>query len=100
MATAEENKIKKIRKLMKEILRYKELYYSGKAVISDGIYDVYERQLEYLDPQNPVVHMVGFDPTYVVPRGYVPDPTIVFNSEGIFRDGQPITRNQVGTFHK
>jgi DNA ligase (NAD+) len=48
-----------IRKLEIEILKHKELYYSGKAVISDEEYDLLEEKLRKLDPRNSVLSLVG-----------------------------------------
>ncbi len=45
--------------LEKLILKHKELYYSGKAEISDEKYDQLEMKLKKLDPENPVLSIVG-----------------------------------------
>jgi DNA ligase (NAD+) len=41
------------------ILTHKELYYQGKAKISDEAFDELERELRDLDPSNPVLQLVG-----------------------------------------
>ncbi len=48
-----------ILELEKIILKHKELYYSGKAEISDEKYDQLENKLKKLDPNNPVLSIVG-----------------------------------------
>ena len=48
-----------IQELEKQILKHKELYYSGKAEISDEKYDKLEEKLKKLDPSNPVLSIVG-----------------------------------------
>jgi DNA ligase (NAD+) len=50
---------KRIEYLTTEIKRHKELYYAGKAEISDEQYDQLENELRVLDAKNPVLHMVG-----------------------------------------
>jgi DNA ligase (NAD+) len=50
---------KTIQELEKLILYYKEKYYSGKAEISDEAFDKLEDELKKLDPQNPVLSLVG-----------------------------------------
>ena len=49
----------KIKDLEKSILKHKQLYYAGKAEISDQEFDQIESELRELDPQNPVLYMVG-----------------------------------------
>ncbi len=51
--------MKTIQDLEKDILKHKELYYSGKASISDEKYDQLENKLKKLDPENPVLKIVG-----------------------------------------
>ncbi len=51
--------IKEIKKLEKKILENKELYYKGKAKISDVEYDALEESLRKIDPLNPVLTLVG-----------------------------------------
>jgi hypothetical protein len=46
--------------LEKLILHPKERSYQGHAEISDESYDQLENELKSLDPQNPVLHLVGF----------------------------------------
>ena len=50
---------KQVKELEQKILKHKKLYYSGKAEISDQEFDQIESQLRELDPQNPVLFMVG-----------------------------------------
>lgn len=50
----------RIQELEKEILHHKELYYTGNARISDEKYDQLESELKSLDPENPVLMLVGF----------------------------------------
>lgn len=50
---------KRIRELESEITRHKALYYQGQAEISDEAYDKLEAQLKKLDPNNPVLSMIG-----------------------------------------
>ncbi|MCO4752925.1 MAG: NAD-dependent DNA ligase LigA [Bacteriovoracaceae bacterium] len=52
-------KIKEIKELEGELLRHKNLYYQGKAEISDYEYDQLEEKLKLLDPHNPVLTFVG-----------------------------------------
>lgn len=56
-------KTKRIQELEKLILHHKEKYYSGKAEISDEKYDALENELKKLDPENPVLSLVGFKQT-------------------------------------
>lgn len=51
---------KRILELEKLILHHKERYYQGKAEISDEAYDKLEAELKKLDPENPVLALVGF----------------------------------------
>lgn len=50
----------RIQELEKQILHHKERYYQGHAEISDEAYDKLESELKKLDPQNPVLNLVGF----------------------------------------
>lgn len=50
----------RIQELEKLILHHKERYYIGKAEISDEAYDKLEDELMKLDPENPVLQLVGF----------------------------------------
>ncbi len=52
----------KIQELEQEILYHKEKYYSGHAEISDEAFDKLEENLRSLDPQNPVLQIVGSTP--------------------------------------
>lgn len=49
----------KIKELELEIIRHKNLYYQGKPEISDFEYDGLEDKLRSLDPENPILKMVG-----------------------------------------
>ncbi len=51
--------LKKILKLEREILKNKELYYKGKAELSDIEYDKLEESLRKLDPKNKVLEIIG-----------------------------------------
>lgn len=53
-------KVNRIQELEKLILHHKERYYTGKAEISDEKYDKLESELKKLDPENPVLKLVGF----------------------------------------
>lgn len=57
MSKEENQKI--IKKLEREILKHKELYYKGKAEISDFSYDELEEKLRSLDPKNKTLELVG-----------------------------------------
>lgn len=48
-----------IKELEKLLLFHKELYYKGRAEISDESYDALEEELRRLDPQNPILEVVG-----------------------------------------
>lgn len=50
---------KRIQELEKLILHYKELYYRGKAEISDEAFDKLEAELKKLDSENPILKLVG-----------------------------------------
>ena len=49
----------RVKVLEKEIKRHKSLYYQGKPEISDAQYDQLEDELKGLDPQNPVLEIIG-----------------------------------------
>ena len=49
----------RIQELAKEILKHKKLYYSGQKEIEDEEYDALEMELTSLDPENPVLSVVG-----------------------------------------
>lgn len=53
-------KTHRIQELEKLILHHKERYYQGQAEISDEKYDQLEAELKTLDPENPVLNLVGF----------------------------------------
>lgn len=48
-----------VKELEQLLLYHKELYYKGKPEISDEAYDALERDLKRLDPENPVLEVVG-----------------------------------------
>ncbi len=52
-------KFSRIQELEKLILFNKELYYKGKAEISDEAYDKLEDELKKIDPENPILKLVG-----------------------------------------
>jgi DNA ligase (NAD+) len=52
-------KTNRIQELERLILHHKELYYRGHAEISDEEYDKLESELGKLDPENPVLKLVG-----------------------------------------
>lgn len=58
----------RIQELEKLILHHKERYYTGKAEISDEKYDKLESELQKLDPENPVLRLVGFKQTEAVSK--------------------------------
>ncbi|MFX0171678.1 MAG: NAD-dependent DNA ligase LigA [Candidatus Hodarchaeota archaeon] len=47
------------KKLADQILFHKKKYYDGEPVISDANYDALEERLRVIDPQNPVLFIVG-----------------------------------------
>jgi DNA ligase (NAD+) len=49
----------RIKELELEIIKHKNLYYQGKAQISDEHYDKLEEELKILDPANEVLSIVG-----------------------------------------
>jgi DNA ligase (NAD+) len=49
----------RVQELEKLILHHKEVYYRGKAEISDEAFDQLEAELKKLDPENPVLSLVG-----------------------------------------
>jgi DNA ligase (NAD+) len=53
-------KTERILELERLILHHKERYYKGQAEISDESYDRLEIELQRLDPENPVLQLVGF----------------------------------------
>lgn len=52
-------KLNRIQELEKLILKHKDLYYRGFAEISDEAFDKLEDELKKIDPQNPVLNLVG-----------------------------------------
>ena len=52
-------KANRIQELERLILYHKELYYRGKAEISDEAYDKFENELKKLDEKNPILKLVG-----------------------------------------
>lgn len=52
-------KANRIQELEKLILHHKELYYRGKAEISDESYDKLEAELKKADPENPILKLIG-----------------------------------------
>jgi len=52
-------KLEEIKSLETEIIKHKNLYYQGKPEISDYEFDKIEEKLRKLDPNNPVLEMVG-----------------------------------------
>lgn len=52
---------KKIKRLEREIIKHKNLYYQGKPEISDYEYDKIEDELRSLDPKNATLEIVGSD---------------------------------------
>jgi DNA ligase (NAD+) len=59
MSLSTENK-NKIEHIASELLYHKKLYYSGKSVISDAVYDALENDLRKLSPNHPVLSLVGY----------------------------------------
>lgn len=57
-------KAKKISELAKKILKAKKQYYAGNPTISDQEYDLLEKNLKFLDPEHPILKMVGYDADY------------------------------------
>ncbi|UCG90594.1 MAG: NAD-dependent DNA ligase LigA [Candidatus Heimdallarchaeota archaeon] len=52
-------KTPEIKKLVDQILHHKKKYYDGEPEISDEAYDALEEKLQQIDPQNPILHIVG-----------------------------------------
>ncbi|MFX1515916.1 MAG: NAD-dependent DNA ligase LigA [Promethearchaeota archaeon] len=53
------SKRSEIEKLTHQILHHKKRYYDGEPEISDEAYDALEDRLRQLDPENPILHIVG-----------------------------------------
>jgi DNA ligase (NAD+) len=54
----------KVQYLVNQIIYHKKLYYSGNAKIPDYAYDRLEDELKKLEPNHPVLELVGYDPNY------------------------------------
>jgi DNA ligase (NAD+) len=54
------SQLTRIEQLASQILLYKELYYLGRAAISDEAYDVLEEELRALDANHPALQFVGY----------------------------------------
>ena len=50
------NRLQELEELIK---KHKVLYYQGRPEISDMAYDALEEELKSLDPENPILHIVG-----------------------------------------
>jgi DNA ligase (NAD+) len=48
-----------VKKVSKDIIKYKRAYYAGNPLISDLEYDELEEKLRAIDPDNPVLNIVG-----------------------------------------
>lgn len=51
--------MKRIKKLEELILKHKALYYQGRPEISDHEFDQLEEELKSIDPENPILNVVG-----------------------------------------
>jgi len=51
--------------LTEKILKAKKAYYKGKPIMSDFDYDKLENNLKVINPDAPVLQMVGYDPDFV-----------------------------------
>ena len=60
MISVQAHQKNKIEKIASQILLYKELYYLGRAAISDEAYDALEKELSNLDPSHPALSFVGY----------------------------------------
>lgn len=54
-------KFEEVKRLEREIIKHKNLYYAGKPEISDFEYDKLEEELRAIDPNNAVLELVGTD---------------------------------------
>jgi DNA ligase (NAD+) len=61
MSDGESQKSLKTERLASQILLYKELYYLGRAAVSDEAYDALENELRHLDPNHPALNFVGYE---------------------------------------
>jgi DNA ligase (NAD+) len=59
MASNSRSRKSDIKKLAHQILYHKKKYYDGEPEISDEAYDALEERLRQIDPNNPVLHIVG-----------------------------------------
>lgn len=59
--TKDRSLTERIQELSDKILYYKALYYRGEPEISDQEFDSLEKRLKALDPENPVLYLVGSD---------------------------------------
>jgi DNA ligase (NAD+) len=59
MSSNSKSKESDIRRLAHQILYHKKKYYDGEPEISDEAYDALEERLRQIDPNNPVLHIVG-----------------------------------------
>jgi len=51
--------------LTEKILKAKKAYYRGKPIMSDFDYDKLENNLKVINPDAPVLQMVGYDADFV-----------------------------------
>lgn len=83
-----------VKKIASEILKHKQLYYSGNAKISDVEFDKLEDRLRSIAPNHPVLSMVGFDnpgassskvehkvPMLSLAKTYVPEDVLAWMGE-------------------
>ena len=54
-----DRRLRKIKELERQILKHKALYYQGRPEVSDYKYDQLEEDLRQLDPDNPILNIVG-----------------------------------------
>ncbi|MFW9905300.1 MAG: NAD-dependent DNA ligase LigA [Candidatus Thorarchaeota archaeon] len=59
MASNSRSKKSDTKKLAHQILYHKKKYYDGEPEISDEAYDALEERLRQIDPNNPILHIVG-----------------------------------------
>ena len=60
-ASADNEKLRRVKELEKLIRRYQDSYYNGEGEISDHEFDLLWDELKSLDPENPVLKKVGQD---------------------------------------
>lgn len=75
--------IPQIKKLEKEILKHRNLYYSGKPTLDDNAYDLLEEELRALDPNNATLNKIG-STSYTKEEVELPAPMPSLNK---IRDG-------------